>query len=32
MNYIETHNDEAAPFMWTKTPEQIFEKISKDFS
>jgi transposase len=32
MNYIETHNDEAAPFMWTKTPEQIFVKISKDFS
>lgn len=27
--YIAAHNEEPAPFLWTATPDQIFEKIDK---
>lgn len=29
--YIEQHNDDPKPFVWTKTPEQIFDKITEAF-
>lgn len=32
MDYIQTHNEEASPFVWSKTPEEIFEKITRSFS
>jgi transposase len=31
MDYIEAHNEDPKPFVWTKTPEQIFDKISEAF-
>jgi transposase len=31
MDYIEAHNEDPKPFVWTKTPEQIFDKITESF-
>jgi transposase len=31
MDYIEAHNEDPKPFIWTKTPEQIFDKITEAF-
>lgn len=31
LDYIDAHNEEPKPFIWTKTPEQIFDKITKSF-
>lgn len=30
--YIDEHNADPKPFVWTKTAEQIFEKITESFS
>jgi len=30
--YIADHNQDPKPFTWTKTPEQIFDKISSSFA
>jgi len=27
MDYVEVHNDEGKPFVWTKTADQILDKI-----
>ena len=32
LNYIDQHNETPIPFVWTKTAEQIFDKISDSFS
>lgn len=31
VDYIDMHNEEPRPFIWTKTPEQIFDKITESF-
>jgi transposase len=31
MEYIEAHNESPKPFVWTKTPDQIFDKITESF-
>jgi transposase len=31
-SYIDEHNGTPKPFVWTKTPEEIFEKITESFS
>ena len=31
VDYIEQHNDDPKPFVWTKTAEQIFDKITDAF-
>lgn len=31
MDYIDAHNKNPKPFVWTKTPEQIFDKITESF-
>jgi transposase len=31
-DYIDAHNEAPKPFIWTKTPEQIFDKISESFN
>lgn len=31
-NYIDEHNENPTPFIWTKTAEQIFEKITDAFN
>ncbi len=32
LDYIDQHNETPIPFVWTKTAEQIFDKISDSFS
>jgi hypothetical protein len=32
LSYLDQHNEEPIPFVWTKTAEQIFDKISDSFS
>jgi len=32
LDYIEANNKDPKPFVWTKTPEQIFDKISESFN
>lgn len=32
MEYIEAHNADPRPFMWTATAEEIFDKITEKFS
>lgn len=32
LDYIQQHNENPSPFIWTKTAEQIFDKISGSFS
>ena len=31
MDYIDAHNEDPKPFVWTKTLEQIFDKITEAF-
>ena len=31
-DYIEHHNENPMPFIWTATPDKIFDKLSESFS